>query len=155
MEFINFRFSRRKSSKKDYSFYDTVLLKNLTHFTNLNLFNIVKIMLPQHSQKPDFTHFPANMLLVGVRKNICTAPFLDTQELHSQSTWKANICIFLHISVRKYLFQRRRKLLTGRGLNNFLKSTCALAFVKYFKIFHFNWNFWKFQYFSAFRYFHQ
>ena len=26
-------------------------------------------------------------------KKFITAPFLDAQELHSQSTWKANVCI--------------------------------------------------------------
>ena len=31
----------------------------------------------------DFTNFLANMFLCGVRKNICTESFLDTQELHS------------------------------------------------------------------------
>ena len=41
------------------------------------------------------------MFLVGDRKNVCTAPFRDTEELHSQSAWKANVsCIFLYISVR-------------------------------------------------------
>ena len=38
--------------------------------------------------------------------------FLDTQELHSRSTLKT-ICIFMYISVRKYLLQRRSKLLSG------------------------------------------
>ena len=51
--------------------------KNLTHFTN----------------------FPANMFLVGSRKIICTAQYLGDQELHSPSTWKVNICVFLCISV--------------------------------------------------------
>ena len=35
------------------------------------------------------------MLLFGVRKNICTASFLDIQEPHSWSTLKENIFIFL------------------------------------------------------------
>ena len=39
------------------------------------------------------------MFLVGSRKIICTAQFLDDQELHSPSTWKVNICVFLCISV--------------------------------------------------------
>ena len=34
------------------------------------------------------------------------------QKLHSQSTLKT-ICIFMYISVRKYLLQRRSKLLSG------------------------------------------
>ena len=47
----------------------------------------------------DFTDFPADMFLFGVRKDICTAPFLDAEELHSWSTLKANVCIFLYISL--------------------------------------------------------
>ena len=44
----------------------------------------------------NLTNFAANMFLFGVRKNICTAPFLDAQELHSSKTLKANVCIFLY-----------------------------------------------------------
>ena len=40
-------------------------------------------------------------------QEICTAPFLDAQELYSRSTLKANVHILLYISVRKFLFQRR------------------------------------------------
>ena len=61
----------------------------------------------------DFTNFPANIFLFSVRKNICTAPFLDAQELYSSSTLKTNVCLFLYISVRKFLFQRRSKILSG------------------------------------------
>ena len=43
---------------------------------------------------PQLANFLANMLLLCVRKNISTAPFLNAQELHSQGTWKANVCIF-------------------------------------------------------------
>ena len=53
---------------------------------NLNSLDIENSMLWQHSQKKslsDFTNIPANMFLSGVRKNICTVPFLDTLELHS------------------------------------------------------------------------
>ena len=53
------------------------------------------------------------MFLFGVRKNIRTAPFLDAQELYSWSTLKANVCIFLYISDRTFLFQRRSKILSG------------------------------------------
>ena len=45
------------------------------------------------------------MFLCGVRKNICTALFLDTQELDSWSTLKANVCIFLYISLKKSSFR--------------------------------------------------
>ena len=47
------------------------------------------------------------------QKRYYTARFLDPQELHSRGTGIANICRFLHISVRKCLFQRSKKLLLG------------------------------------------
>ena len=73
--------------------------KNLTHLTNLNSLNIEKNMHPQHSQKPISPFKFSSKQPVSVRKNICTGPFLDAQELHSQSTLKANVCIFLYIAV--------------------------------------------------------
>ena len=42
------------------------------------------------------------MFLVGVRKNICTAPFLDAKKLHSRSTWKANL--FIPVKIRPEIF---------------------------------------------------
>ena len=71
-------------------------------------------------------------------KNISTAPFLDVQELHSQSTSKANLCIFLYISARKLWFQRHRKFLSGGTLNNFLRAVRCMGLANCFKIFHFN-----------------
>ena len=102
-----------KNWQKDDSFYKTVSLKkNLTYFTNLNLLNMGK-MLSQHSQKPThFTSFLPNMFLVGGKKKKmhCT---ISRRPRTAFSTWKANICIFLYISERKFLFQRRRDLLLG------------------------------------------
>ena len=113
--------------------------KNLTHFTNLNSLNIEKNMHQQQSQKPFSLFKFSSKQPVGVRKNICTGPFLDVQELHSRSTLKANVCIFLYISVKIFLFQRFSKLLSGWGrLNNFLKGVRCLYLVKCFTIFHFN-----------------
>ena len=128
--------------------------KNLTHFTNLNSFENGNNMLSQ------FTNFPANMFLFDVRKIICIAPFPDAQELLSWSTLKANICIFLHISLRKFLFQRLSKILSGGmggwwRLNNFLKAARCLGLVKCFTIFDFKLNFSKFNYFLVFQYFYQ
>ena len=40
---------------------------------------------------------------------------LDAQEPHSLSSLKANVCIFLYISVRVILFHRRSKLLSSGG----------------------------------------
>ena len=60
----------------------------------------LKIICSQNTAKKlsQFTNFPANMFLFGVRKNICTAPFLDAQELHSWITLKASVSLFLYIS---------------------------------------------------------
>ena len=46
-----------------------------------------------------FTNCPANMFLFGVSKIIFTTPFPDDQELLSWSTLKANVSIFLFISI--------------------------------------------------------
>ena len=50
---FSLRFSSKKSqSQQDHSFYNTVFIKKLTHFTNHNSLNIVKNILPQQSEKP-------------------------------------------------------------------------------------------------------
>ena len=96
-EFFYSRFSSRESQrqqrlvKKITHFTIQFRSKNLTHFTNFNSVNIIKNILPQRSQ---------NMYLIGVRKNIYTAPFLDAQGLHSQRVWKANVCVFLNCKSR-------------------------------------------------------
>ena len=40
------------------------------------------------------------MFWVAATKNICNELFLDTQKLHSPSTWKANI----HVNLRSKMF---------------------------------------------------
>ena len=92
--------------------------KNLTHFTNLGSLDIENNMLPQHSQKTFWiTNFPANMFLFGVRKDICTAAFLGAQELHFWCTLKANVCIFLYISLKKLCSRDVvRSYLVGGGI---------------------------------------
>ena len=102
----HFRFSSRMSSQSQQNLAKNIThftipfcSKNLTYFTNLNCFNIVKKIFPQHSKKPaHFTKFPANMFLVVVKKKTCTAPFLEAKELHSRTTGKA----FLYMSVRSF-----------------------------------------------------
>ena len=63
---------------KDHSFY--------THFTVApkKPHSFYEHQLTQNYKK----YTPANMFLVGVRKNIYTAPFLDAQELHSRRIGK-------------------------------------------------------------------
>ena len=114
-EFLfNFRFSSRKSQsqQKQHSFARKTLLilRISTHLT-------LKIICSRNTAKnlSDFKDFPADMFLLGVRENICTAIFLDAQELHFWSTLKANVYIFLYISVRKFLFQRCSNILSNGG----------------------------------------
>ena len=107
----------------------------------------MKIICSRNANKnlSDFTKFPANMFLFRARKNICTTPFFGAQQLHSWSTLKANVCIFLYISLKKNYFSE--KVLSGGGwawgrLKVFNAAHC-LDHAKCFTIFHFNWNFWK------------
>ena len=61
----------------------------------------LKITCSQNTAKnpSQFTNFPASMFLFGVWKSICTAPFPDSKELLYCSTLKANVFIFLYISL--------------------------------------------------------
>ena len=74
---------------------------------------------------------------------------------NSWNTLKANVCIFLYISIRKFLLHRSSKIWWGGGwvegwLNNFVKEDCCLGLIKCYIFFDFNWNFWKFKYFPHF-----
>ena len=44
------------------------------------------------------------MILVGIRKNSYNAPFLEAQELHSRSIWKANVSIL--VNLHSNIFQK-------------------------------------------------
>ena len=82
------------------------------------------------------------MFLFRARKNILTAPFLDAQELHSWSTSKANVCICFYIFLKKFLFQRRSKVLSGKvwdggKANDFLKAARRQLAVWVANILHF------------------
>ena len=94
-----------------------------------------------------FTNLQTNMFLVGIRKNIFTALFLDFQERHYWSTWKANVCIFLYIYRRKFLLQILRKFLSDVELYSFLNAARFSGLVKCLTFFHINWKYWKFKLF--------
>ena len=95
---------------------------------NFNSLGIESSMLAQDSQKLFWLHnFSSKHVSVGVRKNISAELFIDTQKLLSGNTLRANVYIFLYISVRTFLLQRQSKVLCGGGwvwgrLNNFFKS---------------------------------
>ena len=109
--FFNFRFSLRKSQSQQkpakkinyftiqlYNYFfaqkTSLILRTSTHST------LKKICFRNTAKNlSHFTNVPANIWLVSKKKNICTVPFLDSQEMHSRSTLRANVCIFLYISV--------------------------------------------------------
>ena len=102
---------RKRSLILQYSFAQkTSLILRISTLLKL------KIICSQNTAKKlsQFTNFPANMFLFGVRKNICTAPFPEAQELLSSSTLKTNICLYISVYLsKKFLFQRRIKILSG------------------------------------------
>ena len=110
-----FRFLRSLQAKKTLAkkishFTIQFSSKNLTNFTNLNSLDIERhwnwYALTTQSKTFLTLQIFQHTFLFGVRKNICTAPFLDAREPHSWSTLIANVCIFLYIFVRKFLFQQ-------------------------------------------------
>ena len=107
---FNFWFSIRKSqsqqktSKKDHISSNTVFLKTPYSFYKPQLTWHWKNMLPQYSQKP-LTLQIFQQTSDWCHKNNGTALFLDVQELTSQSSLKANVCIFLYIYLRKFCFR--------------------------------------------------
>ena len=120
----------------------SLILWTSTHLT-------LKLICPCNTAKniSDLTSFLTNMFLFGVRKNIWTTLFLEAQEMHSWSNLKANISIFLYISLKKYFFKDLVRLYlmgwNSRRMNNFLKTARCLDLAKCFKIRHFDFTFWK------------
>ena len=139
--------------------YKWFKISYLEFFSWKNYFIQFFYICPDVPKRFSLFKFSSKHVLFGARKNICTAPFIDAHELHSCSTLKANAFIFLYISLTKFLFHRRSKVLSGGRwdggrLNNFFKAVRCLGLAKCFTIFHFNWNFWKFNLFLAFRFFY-
>ena len=71
-------------SFKDHSFYNTVSLKNTSLILRISTHLTLKVLCSRNTARnlSHFTNVRANQFLVGVRQTICTARFLDTQELH-------------------------------------------------------------------------
>ena len=145
--FFNFRLSSRNSqsqqtlAKKMIHFTIQFCSKNRTHFKELNLLGIEHNMLPQHSQTP-FWIYKFSSKHVSI--------WCQEKYLHCTISWRPRTAFWKHLeSIGLYISVYHRK-----RLNNFLEAARCLSLVKYFTIFHFNWNFRKLSYFSAFRYFH-
>ena len=116
------KLAKKKWLILQYSYNTHFILQTSTHST-------LKTICSRDTAKNlcDFTNFLANMFLFSVRKNICTAPFLEAQELLSWSTLKANVCIFLYISMRKCLLQRCSKILCVGECGGWVISLRQLA----------------------------
>ena len=102
---------RERSLNLQYSFgQKTSLILRISTLLTL------KIICSQSASKKlsKHTNFPANMFLFGVRKKHlhCT---ISWRPRTSWSTLKANVSIFLCISLKKFFFQRHNRVLS-RGL---------------------------------------
>ena len=166
--FFNFGFSSRKSqsqqklAKKITHFTIQFCSKNFTHFANLNSLKMI-CSLSTAKNLSDFTNLEQTCFYLVSEKIFALHHFFTPKNCILETLWKyisvLNVCIFLYISLRKILFQRRSKGCDGEGrgvgrLNNFLKAACCLSLAQCFTIFHFIWYFWKLGYFLGFRYFY-
>ena len=96
-EFLfNFRFSSRKSQSQK----TLLILRISTHL-------ILQIICSRNTAKISFNFkgFPADMFLLGVRENICTAIFPDAQELTTK--YFQSKCLYISVYLRKKIFVPR------------------------------------------------
>ena len=149
-----------KASKKDHSCYNTVSLK-----TSLILWTLTYLPLKKYA----LATLPKAFLTLQIFQQTCFClfsekafalhHFLTPKNCIIEALWKQ--CLYISVHLRKKMFVSETQWsfiwswgrggeLVGERLNNFLKATCCLSLVKCFTIFHFNLNFWKFNYFSAF-----
>ena len=145
--YFNFRFSSRKFQSqaklaKNITYFTIQFCsKCLTHYINLNPLKFLK-MYSRNTAKNNI-HFKISSKHVSgwCQKSHLHCFISRRQRTAFSKHYKANVRIFMYIPVRKVLFQRRGKLLSRGGLNNFLKTARCFGLEKCFKIFHFNWNF--------------
>ena len=128
----------KRSHISQYSFAQ----KNLTHFTNVNSLNIKYTPATQPKTLPSLQIFQQTCLWL-VSETVFPKHFESK-------------CVYIPVNLRNKIFvQRRRKVLSGGGMNNFLNPTRCFSLVKRFKMLHLTKNFLKFNYFPALRYFNQ
>ena len=103
-EFIAENLKPNKNQRKRSPILRYIFAQKTSLILRISALLKLKIICSQNTAKnlSQFTPFPAEMFLFGVRKNICTTSFPDVQELLSWNTLKANVCIFLYISLRKF-----------------------------------------------------
>ena len=120
--FFNFRFSSRKSqsqqklAKKITHFTTQFRSKNLFHFTNLNSLETENKMLPELSQKPIWLYkFSSKLVSVWCQKKYlhCTISWRPRTAFFKH--FESKCLLFLYISIRRFLFQRRSTVLSDGG----------------------------------------
>ena len=148
---------RKRSLILQYSFAQKTLLilRTSTHLTLENICSKYTAKNLSH-----FTNFPANIFLLAVKKKhlYCTISWRPRTAFLKHFESKGQyIFVYLHKRFFSWI-QKRNKILSGgewiNTMNNFFKTARCVCPAKCFTIFHFNWNFLKIIYFSAFRYFH-
>ena len=141
---LNVRFSGKKSQNqqklaKKIS-YLTIQFhsENFAYFTNLNSLNIAKSILPRHILKPysRYKFSKKNVFCWSQKKKdlhwtISKSP-RTTFSKHLEGKCLCIIVCFL----KKFLFQRRRKLLSGGEMNNFIQATRCLGLAECLKTFY-------------------
>ena len=105
-EFLAESLKAKKISKKDHSVYNRVSLKK-SH-------SLYEPQFTEHRKKYTLATQAKTLLTLQIfqqtcfwlvsEKKYCTATFLDAQKLNSRSAWKANVFVFLYISVRKNIW---------------------------------------------------
>ena len=119
--FLIFTFPRnlqaKKTSEKDHSFYNTVSLKkpHLLHETQLTWHWNWYAPATQPKTFLTLQIFQHTYFCLLPEKTFALHHFLTPKSPHSSSTLIANVVIFLYISVRKFLFQKRSKVLSDGG----------------------------------------
>ena len=94
--------ANKNQQKKITHFTIQFYSKNFNHFTNLNSLDIENdtvCSLNVAKNLSDFTNFQQTCFFLVSEKNICTAPFLDAQELHFESK-----CLYISLYLLKKIF---------------------------------------------------
>ena len=163
--FVYSRFSSGKSQSQ------WKLSRKITHFTIQTIyftilfsFDIENNMFPKHSQKTFSVYkFSSKHVSAWCQKKHLDCTILCCPIITFLKHFESK-CLYISVYLPKKILRFKRISLkifylevwgVGERLNNFLKAARCLSLLKCFTICHFNWNFWKFNYFSVLRCFHQ
>ena len=109
--FQNFKQKVSKPTKNKISLflkYSSLTLQTSIHFTLKIICSCNTVKILSH-----FTNFGANIFLFAVRKKHLHCTICLRPRMYPRNISKANVWLFLYICVRKFLFQRRSKILSG------------------------------------------